>query len=40
MSLLDFVVSPPGCGQSVTDFRDCDAHEALLRCADEVDGDI
>jgi hypothetical protein len=26
--------SPPGCGRSVT------AHEAQLRCLDEVDGDI
>jgi hypothetical protein len=30
MSLMDFVVSPPG----------WDAHEAQLRCPDEVDGDI
>jgi hypothetical protein len=28
MSLMDFVVSPPGCGQSVTDFRGWDSHEA------------
>jgi hypothetical protein len=34
MSLMDFVVSTPGCGRSVT------AHEAQLRCPDEVDGDI
>jgi hypothetical protein len=40
MSLMDFVVSPPGCGQSVTDFWRRDAHEAQLRCPDEVDGDI
>jgi hypothetical protein len=40
MSLMDFVVSPPGCGRSVTDFRSWDAHEAQLRCPDEVDGDI
>jgi hypothetical protein len=40
MSLMDFVVSPPGCGQSVTDFLGWDAHEAQLRCPDEVDGDI
>jgi hypothetical protein len=39
MSLIDFVVSPLGCGQSVTDFWDCDANEAQLRCPDEVDGD-
>jgi hypothetical protein len=38
MSLMDFMVSPPGCGWSVTDV--CwDAHEAQLRCPNEVDGD-
>jgi hypothetical protein len=37
---MDFVVSPPGCGQSVTDFWGWDAHEAQLRCPDELDGDI
>jgi hypothetical protein len=40
MSLMDFAVSPPGCGRSVTDFWGGDAHEAQLRCPDEVDGDI
>jgi hypothetical protein len=40
MSLMDFVVSPPCCGQSVTDVWGRDAHEAQLHCADEVDGDI
>jgi hypothetical protein len=40
MSVLDFAVSPPGCGWSVTDFWDWDAHEAWLRCLDEVDADI
>jgi hypothetical protein len=40
MSLMDFVVSPPGCGRSVTDSWGWDAHEAQLRCSDEVDGDI
>jgi hypothetical protein len=40
MSLMDFVVSPPGCGRSVNDFWGSDAHQALLRCPDEVDGDI
>jgi hypothetical protein len=40
MSLMDFVVSPPGCGWSVTDLRGWDAHEAQLRCPNEVDGDI
>jgi hypothetical protein len=38
MSILDFVVSPPSCSQSVTDFWGWDAHEAQLRCPDEVDG--
>jgi hypothetical protein len=40
MSLMDFVVSPPGCGRSVTDFWGWDAHQAQLRCPDEVEGDI
>jgi hypothetical protein len=40
MSLMDYVVSPPGCGRSVTDFWGWDAREAQLRCPDEVDGDI
>jgi hypothetical protein len=40
MSLMDFVVYPPGCGRNVTDFLGWDAHEAQLRCPDEVDGDI
>jgi hypothetical protein len=40
MSLMDFVFSPPDCGRSVTDFSGLDAHEAQLRCPDEVDGDI
>jgi hypothetical protein len=40
MSLMDFVVSSPGCGQIVTDFWGWDTHEAQLRCPDEVDGDI
>jgi hypothetical protein len=39
MSLMDFVVSPPGCGRNVTDFWGWEAHEAQLRCPDEVDGD-
>jgi hypothetical protein len=30
---------PPGCGWSVTDFWGWDAHEARLRCPDEVDGE-
>jgi hypothetical protein len=40
MSLMDFVVSPPGWGRSVTDFWGWDAHETQLRCPDEMDGDI
>jgi hypothetical protein len=40
MSLMDFVASPPGCGHRVTDFWRWDAHEAQLRCPDEVDGDM
>jgi hypothetical protein len=40
MSLIDFVVSPLGCGRSVTDFWGWDAHEAQLRRPYEVDGDI
>jgi hypothetical protein len=40
MSLMDFVVSPPGCGRSVTDLWGWDAHEVQLRCPDEVNGDI
>jgi hypothetical protein len=36
MPLMDFVVSPPGCGRSVTDFKGWDAHEAQLRCPDDV----
>jgi hypothetical protein len=39
ISRMDFVASPPGCGRSVTDFWGLDAHEAQLRCPDEVDGD-
>ena len=37
--LVDFVVLPPGHGSSVTD-RGWDAHEAQLRCPDDVSGDI
>jgi hypothetical protein len=40
MYLMDFVVSPPGCVRSVTDFWGWDAHEAQLRCPYEVGGDI
>ena len=38
--LVDFVVFPPGHGRSVTDFWVWDAHEARLRCPDDVSGDI
>jgi hypothetical protein len=40
MSHMDFVVSPPGCGRSVTDFWGWYAHEAQLRCPNEVGGGI
>jgi len=40
MSLLDFVVLPPGHGSSVTDFWGWDAHETQLRCPDDVSVDI
>ena len=44
MSFVDFVVLPPGCGDSVTDFWGWDAHEAQLRCPDGVrlviEGDV
>ena len=40
MSFTDFVVFLPGHGRSVTDFWDWDAHEARLRCHDDVSGDI
>jgi len=38
--LVDFVICPPGHGRSVTDFWVRDAHEARLRCPDDVSGDI
>ena len=31
---------PPGCGDSVADFWGWDAHEARLRCPDDVSGDM
>ena len=37
---MNFRGCPPGCGDSVADFRGCDAHEALLRCPDDVSGDM
>jgi hypothetical protein len=36
---LNFGVPPPDCGRSVSDFWGWEAHEAQLRCPDEVDGD-
>jgi hypothetical protein len=39
ISVMDFVISPPGCCWSVTDFWGWDARETQLRCPDEVDGD-
>jgi hypothetical protein len=38
--LVDFMVFPPRHGSSVTDFWGWDAHEAQLRCPDDVSGDI
>ena len=38
--IVDFVVFPPGHGRNVTDFWGWDAHEAQLRCPDDVSGDI
>ena len=38
--LWTFVVLPPGHGRSVTDFWSWDAHEAQLRCPDDVSGDM
>jgi len=37
--LVDFVILPPGHGRSVTDFSGWEAHEAQLRCPDDVSGD-
>jgi len=31
---------PPGCGDSVADFWDWDAHGARLRCPGDVSGDM
>ena len=38
--LMNFVVFPPGCGDSVADFWGWGAHEAQLRCPDDVSGDM
>ena len=37
---MNFRGFPPGCGDSVADFWDWDAHEARLRCPDDVSGDM
>ena len=37
---VNFVVFPPGCGDSVVDFWGWDAHEVRLRCPDDVSGDM
>ena len=36
--LMNFVVFPPGCGYSVAHFLGWGAHEARLRCPDELSG--
>ena len=38
--LKNFRGFPPGCGDSVADFWGWDAHEARLRCPDDVSGDM
>ena len=38
--LINFRRFPPGCGDSVADFWGWDAHEARLRCPDDVSGDM
>ena len=37
---MNFRVFPPVCGDSVADFWGWDAHEARLRCPDDVSGDM
>jgi hypothetical protein len=37
---LDFVVSPPGCGRSVTDFWGLGTHREQVRCPDDVSDDM
>ena len=37
---MNFRGFPPGCGDSVADFWGWDAHEARLRCPDDVIGDM
>ena len=38
--LMNFRGFPLGCGDSVADFWGWDAHEARLRCPDDVSGDM
>ena len=38
--LTNFRGFPPRCGDSVADFWGWDAHEARLRCPDDVSGDM
>ena len=40
MFVMNFRGFPPGCGDSVADFWGWDAHEARLRCPDDVSGDM
>ena len=37
---MNFRGFPPDCGDSVVDFWVWDAHEARLRCPDDVSGDM
>ena len=37
---MNFVVFPPGCGDSVAHIWGWEAHEERLRCPDEVSGDM
>ena len=37
---MNFRGFPPGCGDSVADFWGWDAHEAGLRCPNDVSGDM
>ena len=38
--LMNFVVFPPSCGDSVADFWGWDAHEARIFCPIDVSGDM
>ena len=37
---MNFRGFPPGCGDNAADFWGWDAHEARLRCPDDVSGDM